>query len=449
LGDPCDAGGGTTQALCGDFGGSGWNQVNGSGGSGAPTGAQYLVLALDAGLSGERDFTLGFGLGEVDAGANGAYTLSLDLSDAGTDPVWSAGQCRWSNEGASAAGWVCEGETPDAHETRFRVVDPTAERIVTFPNANSATAVGSTCSGTDKFSAFDPTTGLFTCDTDEDSSGGSPVVLDLDDDGLDESTNLEEIATVGDDYDGVSEPAPDKALITPRLIEGEDRYQSDGYPDYTCPACEEWTDNVDGNNSNCTLTHDLDAAVWTCASTADTNRTEWRWTEVPGTIGATWGVFAKIDANANSSGGLWECGIGTLTAGTTSSPTEIYSVGMRNDGNNTLAVFRRWTAYGTAATTHTETWSIEEDHANALSWYLTLYASGSADWVRGNYGAGGIFSMNVQQIVETDDPEPLYFGYYCDVGYAAVNHKLIVHFLRSRTGGLGGSIDYKLMGGPN
>jgi hypothetical protein len=67
-------------------------------------------------------------------------TLSFDYSDAGADPAFNAGECRFSNEGANAAGWVCEGETANTIETRFRVTDPTsADRIVTIPDADSTT----------------------------------------------------------------------------------------------------------------------------------------------------------------------------------------------------------------------------------------------------------------------------------------------------------------------
>jgi hypothetical protein len=51
-----------------------------AGGGGAPTDAQYLALAADATLTDERVFTPGTGLSAVDAGANAAYTLSINDS---------------------------------------------------------------------------------------------------------------------------------------------------------------------------------------------------------------------------------------------------------------------------------------------------------------------------------------------------------------------------------
>lgn len=49
----------------------------GTGGAGAPDTVQYLVLALDAGLSQERRLVLGEGLGINDGGANSDYSVSV------------------------------------------------------------------------------------------------------------------------------------------------------------------------------------------------------------------------------------------------------------------------------------------------------------------------------------------------------------------------------------
>jgi len=54
--------------------------ISSTGGGGAPDDAQYLTLAADATLTGERVFTPGTGLSAVDAGANAAYTLSINDS---------------------------------------------------------------------------------------------------------------------------------------------------------------------------------------------------------------------------------------------------------------------------------------------------------------------------------------------------------------------------------
>lgn len=48
----------------------------GAGGAGAPTGASYVVMALDATLAAERVLTAGTGISLVDGGPNGAVTIN-------------------------------------------------------------------------------------------------------------------------------------------------------------------------------------------------------------------------------------------------------------------------------------------------------------------------------------------------------------------------------------
>jgi hypothetical protein len=116
---------------------------------------------------------LTIGAGDLDVGAGtgiavAADAVAFDFTDAGTDPTLSADEARFSSEGASDGGIVFEGATADTIETRIRVTDPTsADRIVTIPDANSATGVGITCTGDDKVSAFNASTGAFTCTTDQ------------------------------------------------------------------------------------------------------------------------------------------------------------------------------------------------------------------------------------------------------------------------------------------
>lgn len=129
-----------------------------------------------------RDWTEGIGLtGMGDFSTN--RTPAFNFADQGADPALGAGGASFSNEGASDAGLVFEGDTDDAFETRLRVTDPTvADRIATIPNADSAMGVALTCTGDDKFSAFSVSTGLFTCTADVGAnplSVGSPELLTL------------------------------------------------------------------------------------------------------------------------------------------------------------------------------------------------------------------------------------------------------------------------------
>ena len=60
--------------------------ISGGGGGGAPVGAAYITLALDAGLSAERVLTAGTGIAFVDTGANGTLTISSTVSAGLTQP---------------------------------------------------------------------------------------------------------------------------------------------------------------------------------------------------------------------------------------------------------------------------------------------------------------------------------------------------------------------------
>lgn len=56
--------------------------IAGGGGGGAPTGASYITLSLDAGLTAERVLTAGTNITFVDTGANG--TLTINASGGGS-----------------------------------------------------------------------------------------------------------------------------------------------------------------------------------------------------------------------------------------------------------------------------------------------------------------------------------------------------------------------------
>lgn len=55
--------------------------------SAAPSDATYLTLSTNSTLSAERLFAAGTGINVVDAGANGAFTVSVDLGDFTTDDL--------------------------------------------------------------------------------------------------------------------------------------------------------------------------------------------------------------------------------------------------------------------------------------------------------------------------------------------------------------------------
>jgi hypothetical protein len=74
-----------------------------AGGSGAPTGAQYVVMALDATLTAERRLQVTGAATLTDGGANGDATINvLGASSAGS-------QFNWGKYIAGRAGWAYGG----------------------------------------------------------------------------------------------------------------------------------------------------------------------------------------------------------------------------------------------------------------------------------------------------------------------------------------------------
>lgn len=68
-----------------------------------------------------------------------------------------------------------EGSALDDYETAFSITNPTVDRSVTIPDADSSTVQAKTCSGTDKVSAIS-SAGVVTCTTDGGGGGSLPVV---------------------------------------------------------------------------------------------------------------------------------------------------------------------------------------------------------------------------------------------------------------------------------
>lgn len=74
--------------------------------SGAPTGAQYLVLQSNAGLDSERVLSASTGLLGTDAGANSTYTLTIDNS-----VVATVSGTRFTGTTRHNAGLISSGST--------------------------------------------------------------------------------------------------------------------------------------------------------------------------------------------------------------------------------------------------------------------------------------------------------------------------------------------------
>lgn len=122
------------------------------------SGAAESCTALPTTISGTSE--------EITASAStGAVTLSLpDPLNLGTKSL----------KGASPL--VFEGATADANETTVNITDPTADHTITIPNADTVTVQGSSCSGTDKVTGINASTGAISCSSDlNGSTSGDPA----------------------------------------------------------------------------------------------------------------------------------------------------------------------------------------------------------------------------------------------------------------------------------
>lgn len=138
-----------------------------------------IVVRTGAGTFATRQ-VLDFGGGGVDVinndGVAGDIGVSLDFSDKGADAFLASNACNFTNPATVPGHLVCEGATANTIETRFNIVDPTtADKTVTVPDANTVIPQAATCSGTDKFSALNGTTGATTCSADDDVPDANEV----------------------------------------------------------------------------------------------------------------------------------------------------------------------------------------------------------------------------------------------------------------------------------
>ena len=316
-GDPCDAGGGTTQALCGDFGGSGWNQINGSGGGG----------------SGDIESVWSDTTGDVSA----LTAAAGDSLDCGSADSCSPTPRSTTLPATCTEGFFYQDTDSGGSEVYACTATNTWTKFIAATD-NVATATALAANGTN-------------C-----SAGNYPL-------GVDASGNAESCTAAG----GGS------AL-------GDD-YRHEHYPDSAdCFACEEWTSGADqltwrdGNISNCTRTYGDGMMALECTDAAVANRLEVRWTDAPAS--GDWRYFWHGGVTLSNNGA---CGVAVLTAGTEATPTEIYFLALEDDGTNFEVVQERWTSYtsGSAATT-TFIVSADDNWSGVEEWWLMWgYFSGN------------------------------------------------------------------------
>lgn len=156
------AGGIQRSALTGD--------VTASAGSGATTiAANAVALGTDTTGNYMSDIAAGTGIAVTHTQGEGSTgTVAFDYSAAGTDPALAAGACRF--DGASGSKLVCEGATVDTAESRVIFTDPTGDRAMTIPDADSNPVRPLTCGGTDKVAGI-AADGTITCAPDAGGAG--------------------------------------------------------------------------------------------------------------------------------------------------------------------------------------------------------------------------------------------------------------------------------------
>jgi len=166
-----DAGDFTNLALTGDVTSSGLATT---------IAANAVALTTDTTGNYMADIAAGTGIAVTHTPAEGSTgTVAFSYTDKGASPSLNADECVFSGDATANGEMVCEGDTADAFETRFVITDPTADRAMTIPNADSNPVQPLTCSGSDKVSAISAT-GAITCTADAGAGGGiSNVVEDL------------------------------------------------------------------------------------------------------------------------------------------------------------------------------------------------------------------------------------------------------------------------------
>jgi len=118
-----------------------------------------------------RSLTAGAGAAVINGdGVSGNPTIAFDYSDLGASPALAADACQFTSNATVGRFLVCEGDTADAFETGLFVIDPTADRVVTVPDADSNTVQPNTCGGTDKISGIS-SLGVVTCTADAGGAG--------------------------------------------------------------------------------------------------------------------------------------------------------------------------------------------------------------------------------------------------------------------------------------
>jgi hypothetical protein len=173
-----------TIALSGDVVGSG------TGSFGTTIQPDAVALGGDTTGNYQNGNTAGTGIAVTQTPAEAfSSAIALDFSDAGASPALNLDESRFTSNATTPGYLVFEGDTADTFETRIAVTDPTADRLLTIPNADSNPVQPQTCTSTDKISGISAS-GVITCSADAGGAGSGDNVtvngvsitdIDLDD----------------------------------------------------------------------------------------------------------------------------------------------------------------------------------------------------------------------------------------------------------------------------
>jgi hypothetical protein len=165
--------------------------------------------------------------------------------------------------------------------------------------------------------------------------GGGSIILDLADDGSNESTALAELATDNDTFGVVTEPSADKALIDFANMKygvNVDEYDPNRPPS-TCAFCEEFANNTEsltwrwGNQGTTALSLDHDTAVVSDNPSGQQQRV--RWTTGPSS-GSDFTATISCAWSGALASGVGACNLYVLATGDETTPTLMYAIDVLN-----------------------------------------------------------------------------------------------------------------------
>lgn len=224
---------------------------------------------------------------------------------------------------------------------------------------------------------------------------GPSVILDLGDDGGNDSTGLTEIAPVNDDYGVCTESSADKLKIDVGKIAPYRQYDPNRPPS-TCASCEEWTGDTAtlswswGNQGGTTETLEMDGATIAAPqNTATALRV--RCVAAPAATDFTvHALVAGIPLDAYNHFGI------ALLQGTLATPTRIDSITPTSLSVSVTDIrSQRYTNYTTYGAAHADTYDADGSEFRTRPVFLRIAFTDSGDTATFSYSYEGRIYTNV------------------------------------------------------